>query len=114
MRPVFVTGGTGTLGRAVVARLLDAGREARVTSRRPGAATAVTDLLSGAGVDEAVAGAEAVVHCATTNGAADVAVATRGGSTSGWGRAGRSRTATRNGDSTSTGGRWTFRSTPAR
>ena len=74
MRPVFVTGGTGTLGRAVVARLLDAGREARVTSRRPGAATAVADLLSGAGVDEAVAGAEAVVHCATTNGAADVAV----------------------------------------
>ena len=74
MRPVLVTGGTGTLGRVVVARLLDAGRDARVASRRPGAATAVADLRSGAGVDEAVAGADAMVHCATTSGAADVAV----------------------------------------
>ena len=62
MRPVLVTGGTGTLGRAVVARLLNSGREARVTSRRPGAATAVADLRSGAGVDEAVAGRGAVVR----------------------------------------------------
>jgi uncharacterized protein YbjT (DUF2867 family) len=31
--PILVTGGTGTLGRLVVARLLDAGREVRVLSR---------------------------------------------------------------------------------
>ena len=31
--PILVTGGTGTLGRLVVARLLDAGRSVRVLSR---------------------------------------------------------------------------------
>ena len=34
-RPILVTGGNGTLGRGVVARLLDAGHEVRVLSRRP-------------------------------------------------------------------------------
>ena len=33
-RPVLVTGGTGTLGRALVHTLLDAGRPVRVLSRR--------------------------------------------------------------------------------
>ena len=33
-RPVLVTGGTGTLGRALVHTLLDAGRAVRVLSRR--------------------------------------------------------------------------------
>ena len=33
--PVLVTGGTGTLGRLVVARLRDTGREVRVLSRTP-------------------------------------------------------------------------------
>ena len=34
MQPILVTGGTGTLGREVVARLLDAGHELRAVSRR--------------------------------------------------------------------------------
>jgi uncharacterized protein YbjT (DUF2867 family) len=34
-QPILVTGGSGTLGRAVVARLLAAGHEVRVLSRRP-------------------------------------------------------------------------------
>ncbi|MDQ3990030.1 MAG: NAD(P)H-binding protein, partial [Actinomycetota bacterium] len=72
MGAVLVTGGTGTLGRAVVARLRDGGHQVRVASRRPGAARVVVDLCSGAGVDGAVAGVDAIVHCATTDGAADV------------------------------------------
>ena len=74
MGRVLVTGGTGTLGRAVVARLRNGGHEVRVASRRPGAASVVADLSSGAGVDGAVAGADAIVHCATTRGAADVEI----------------------------------------
>ncbi len=34
-KPILVTGGTGTLGKAVVRRLLDAGHDVRVLSRRP-------------------------------------------------------------------------------
>ena len=74
MGVVLVTGGTGTLGRAVVAGLRDGGHQVRVASRRPGAARVVVDLHSGAGVDNAVAGVDAIVHCATTGGAADVEV----------------------------------------
>lgn len=73
---VLVTGGTGTLGRAVVKRLLAQGRPVRVLSRRahtPGEhGWAVGDLATGAGVDAAVAGVEAIVHCATTHGRRDV------------------------------------------
>jgi uncharacterized protein YbjT (DUF2867 family) len=71
-RPVLVTGGTGTLGRALVHTLLDAGRPVRVLSRRgrtPGAPAgvewAVADLVSGDGVRDAVDGVAAVVHCAS-------------------------------------------------
>jgi uncharacterized protein YbjT (DUF2867 family) len=71
-RPVLVTGGTGTLGRALVRTLLDDGRAVRVLSRRgptPAAPTAVEwrtgDLLTGEGVREAVDGVGAVVHCAS-------------------------------------------------
>jgi len=75
--PVLVTGGTGTLGRLVVARLRDAGREVRVLSRTsgrlgPGIEVVVGDLLTGAGADRAVAGVETVVHCAGTATADDV------------------------------------------
>ena len=69
--PILVSGGTGTLGRLVVARLLEAGRDVRVLSRgRKGrAATAgvdyvTADLSTGEGVPAAVDGAEVVVHCA--------------------------------------------------
>lgn len=69
--PVLVTGGTGTLGRLVVTRLREAGREVRVLSRTsrelgPGIEVVEGDLTTGAGADAAVAGVETVVHCAGT------------------------------------------------
>lgn len=69
--PVLVTGGTGTLGRLVVTRLGEAGREVRVLSRTsgrlgPGIEVVEGDLTTGAGADAAVAGVETVVHCAGT------------------------------------------------
>ncbi len=70
-KQILVTGGTGTLGRLVVARLREAGRDVRVLSRHGGAAEAddavefVTgDLATGAGVEVAVDGIEIIVHCA--------------------------------------------------
>ncbi|WP_037602980.1 SDR family oxidoreductase [Streptacidiphilus rugosus] len=69
---IVVTGGTGVLGRAVVARLRERGEAVRVLSRRerpadaePGLGWARADLSTGEGVDAALAGAAAVVHCAT-------------------------------------------------
>ncbi|MGI8825657.1 MAG: SDR family oxidoreductase [Chloroflexota bacterium] len=69
---ILVTGGTGALGRAVVKRLLDSGREVRVLSRRPRPTdehmpyTWMTgDLRSGEGLDRAVAGADSIVPCAS-------------------------------------------------
>lgn len=69
MNTILVTGGTGTLGRLVVARLRDAGRSVRVLSRNIHTASAgvefVTgDLATGAGIEAAVEGAEVIVHCA--------------------------------------------------
>ncbi len=66
---ILVTGGTGTLGSHVVARLRDADRQARVVSRGSHPSDkdveyVVGDLLTGAGIDAAVDGAEIVVHCA--------------------------------------------------
>ncbi len=73
--PILVTGGTGTLGRIVVQRLIAQGRTVRVLSRRPAPAEqagepgpadwATGDLKDGRGIDAAVAGAEVIVHCAT-------------------------------------------------
>jgi uncharacterized protein YbjT (DUF2867 family) len=68
--PILVTGGTGTLGRQVVPRLRDAGREVRVLSRggrRPGGEgieLVTGDLATGEGVEAAVAGAEIILHLA--------------------------------------------------
>ena len=67
--PILVTGGTGTLGRLVVARLRDAGHDVRVLSRsrrdgEAGVEPVTGDLATGDGIDDAVAGAEVVVHCA--------------------------------------------------
>lgn len=71
--PIMVTGGTGTLGRLVVARLRDAGRDVRVLSRgRKDRADAdrveyvTADLTTGDGVLAALDGVEVVVHCAGT------------------------------------------------
>jgi uncharacterized protein YbjT (DUF2867 family) len=67
--PILVTGGTGTLGRLVVARLRDTDRPVRVLSRHRAAATdgveyVAGDLATGEGVAAAVDGAETIVHCA--------------------------------------------------
>src|SRR5450755_966883 len=66
---ILVTGGTGTLGRQVVPRLRDAGRDVRVLSRRTheaaGSIEYVTgDLLKDEGIQAAVDGAGIIVHCA--------------------------------------------------
>lgn len=69
---VLVTGGTGRLGRLVVARLLDADCDVRVLARHnrgtpPQAAFYTGDLRTGQGVDPAVRGAATIIHCATGN-----------------------------------------------
>jgi uncharacterized protein YbjT (DUF2867 family) len=65
MSTILVTGGTGALGRPVVDGLRAHGHDVRVLSRRPGAGTHVGDLTTGAGVAEAVRGAERIVHAAS-------------------------------------------------
>ncbi|WP_410643731.1 SDR family oxidoreductase [Amycolatopsis sp. lyj-346] len=62
---ILVTGGTGQLGGAVVARLRAAGEEVRVLSRRAAPDVVRGDLRTGRGVDSAVAAVDVVVHCAT-------------------------------------------------
>jgi uncharacterized protein YbjT (DUF2867 family) len=67
--PILVTGGTGTLGRHVVRRLREAGRNIRVLSRHQlvsgnGIEYVTGDLLRGEGIEPAVDGAEIIVHCA--------------------------------------------------
>ena len=63
---VLVTGGTGSLGHRVVDGLREAESEVRALSRsgRPG--TVPGDLLSGAGLEQALDGVDAVVHCASS------------------------------------------------
>jgi uncharacterized protein YbjT (DUF2867 family) len=89
--PVLVTGGTGRLGKLVVARLQDSGCDASVLARhhRPtpqGAEFFAADLRADHGIEPAVTGAAAIIHCATsTRGDAEatrnlVAAASRAGS----------------------------------
>jgi uncharacterized protein YbjT (DUF2867 family) len=66
---IVVTGGTGALGRRVVARLRGQGRNVRVLSRHSGDSQegveyVAGDLVTNQGVEEAISGAEIVVHCA--------------------------------------------------
>jgi len=66
---IVVTGGTGGLGRRVVARLHRVGANVRVVSRgahesATGIEYVVSDLAQGEGVEAAVGGATIVVHCA--------------------------------------------------
>jgi len=69
-RPILVTGGTGTLGRLVVAQLRARGQSVRVLSRgshdAPGVQFVTGDLSTGEGADAAVAGVDVIVHCAGT------------------------------------------------
>jgi uncharacterized protein YbjT (DUF2867 family) len=67
--PILVTGGTGTLGRQVVPRLRESGRDVRVLSRHDhesgdGVAYVTGDLLRGEGIEPAVAGVETILHLA--------------------------------------------------
>lgn len=82
MTTVLVTGGTGNLGGSVVAHLLTAGVGVRLASRRPrpaalgqAAATdvdwATVDYGSRAGLDRALSGVDAVLHCAGGSGRAE-------------------------------------------
>ncbi|GAB7034773.1 NAD(P)H-binding protein [Streptomyces sp. NPDC021749] len=82
MATILVTGGTGTLGRPLVERLLGDGHEVRSVSRRPHTGTErprlrsyAVDLHEGTGLAEAVAGVDAVVHCATTPSGGDAEAA---------------------------------------
>lgn len=71
---ILVTGGTGHLGRAIVAGLKQDGHQVRVLARRPGDDPAVEwlrgDLATGEGVTSAVTGVETVIHAATNSPAA--------------------------------------------
>jgi uncharacterized protein YbjT (DUF2867 family) len=78
MDPILVTGGTGTLGRHVVRRLIDAGRDVRVLTRRTRDEQrrlrfVKGDLLSGAGIEMAVDGVATIVHCAGSSSGDEVA-----------------------------------------
>lgn len=67
---ILVAGGTGTVGRVVVNRLLDTGAEVQVLSRgrrAPGPADraryVVGDVKTGAGLADAISGVDTVVAC---------------------------------------------------
>jgi uncharacterized protein YbjT (DUF2867 family) len=67
--PILVTGGTGRLGRLVVRRLRDAHGDVRVLTRRSheaadGVQFLTGDLATGEGIEAAVDGVSAIVHCA--------------------------------------------------
>lgn len=70
MDTTLVTGGTGTLGRAVVERLTERGTPPRVLSRSTGEVRG--DLRTGAGLDAALSGVDTVIHCATALGRHDL------------------------------------------
>jgi len=65
MTTILVTGGTGTLGKRVVERLRADGHEVRVLSRHT-QPYAVDLVRGGSGLDAALAGVDAVVHCASS------------------------------------------------
>jgi uncharacterized protein YbjT (DUF2867 family) len=71
---VVVTGGQGALGSQVMAALRATGHQAVSASRRTG-----VDLTTGAGLDRALDGADAVVHTADTTNPRSYAAVTVGG-----------------------------------
>jgi uncharacterized protein YbjT (DUF2867 family) len=71
MSTVLVTGGTGGLGSQVVTRLLHGHHHVRIMSSRPSSQEAqgvrvYGDMASRTGLHEAVAGVDAIIHCATS------------------------------------------------
>ncbi|RQG90492.1 SDR family oxidoreductase [Natrarchaeobius chitinivorans] len=70
-RRTLVTGATGTLGRELCPRLLEAGHEVRAASRSPPTATeddldwVELDLVDGTGLEPALSEADVVVHAAS-------------------------------------------------
>lgn len=74
MSELLVTGGTGALGSELVPRLVSRGHTVRVLSRRenppvpPGVTAVRGDLTTGSGLEEAVAGVDSIVHCASGTG----------------------------------------------
>ncbi len=72
MGTVLVTRGTGTPGREVVTRVLTKQHRARLLSHQAspslprGVEVATGDLATGRGLREAVAGVDAIIHCATS------------------------------------------------
>jgi uncharacterized protein YbjT (DUF2867 family) len=71
---IAVPGGTGTLGRAVVAELVGRGHHVRILTRSapprtpPGARHHTVDVVTGAGLREALDGADAVIDATNTPG----------------------------------------------
>src|SRR3712207_7169608 len=72
MGTVLLTGGTGLLGAVVARQLIRAGHDVRILSRSaspevppPPVACSRGDLRTGAGLHQALAGTDAVVHCAS-------------------------------------------------
>jgi nucleoside-diphosphate-sugar epimerase len=69
---ILVTGGTGFIGRHLLERLAESGEPARCLLRRtpaprvlpPGVEPAFGDLLTGEGLDNALRGADTVIHLA--------------------------------------------------
>ena len=71
MSTVLVTGGTGGLGSHVVTRLLQGHHSVRIMSSRPSSQESqgvrvYGDMASRTGLHEAVAGVDAIIHCATS------------------------------------------------
>src|SRR5574341_308338 len=74
MPRVLITGGTGGLGSELAPRFAAVGYTVRILSRRkrsakadPAFEWAQGDLATGAGLAEAVAGSDLIVHCATNS-----------------------------------------------
>lgn len=63
MTTILVTGATGTLGRQVTERLRTQGADVRALSRR--SPSYAVDLRDGRGLDAAVDGVDAIIHCAS-------------------------------------------------